>query len=136
VLRTATSHATAYQTIAAALAEIERLRVSGPSAKELRDAKAYLSGGFPFALESAGGIALALLKVETYGLGDDYLARYGERIEQISQRDAGQAARTFYVSSALRCAVVGNAAQLEAQLAPLGRVTRSDATHWDQQPLP
>jgi len=136
VLRTATRPDSAYQTIAAALAEIERLRVSGPSAKELRDAKAYQAGGNPFALESAGGMALALLKIETYGLGDDYLARHAESVDKLSQRDAAQAARTFYVASAMRCAVVGPAVQLVSQLAPLGRVTRFEAASWTQQAVP
>ncbi|MBN2358181.1 MAG: insulinase family protein [Deltaproteobacteria bacterium] len=136
VMRTTASHDDVPPVIAAALAEIERLRLSGPSAKELRDAKTYLIGGLPFALESAGGSALALLKIETYGLGDNYLTGYGERIENISQREAAQAARTFYVSSAVRCAVVGDAAQLVEQLAPLGRVTRLDAAGWDQQAVP
>ena len=72
--------------------ELERLRHEPVSEKELDDAKSYLVGVLPLALESNDGVAATLLSLEEYGLGLDYLDRYPAIIARISADDVLRAA--------------------------------------------
>jgi zinc protease len=82
------------RTLEAIAAELERLRTTLVSAEELADAKQYLIGVLPLALESHDGVASTLLAIEDFGLGLDYLARYPAIIDRITAEDVrGAAAR-------------------------------------------
>ncbi len=72
--------------------ELERLRREPVSETELADAKSYLIGVLPLALESNDGVAATLLSLEEYGLGLDYLDRYPAIIGAITEQDILRAA--------------------------------------------
>ncbi|MFN8660749.1 MAG: pitrilysin family protein [Thermomicrobiales bacterium] len=72
--------------------ELERLRREPVSETELADAKSYLIGVLPLALESNDGVAASLLSLEEYGLGLDYLDRYPAIIGAITEQDILRAA--------------------------------------------
>lgn len=72
--------------------ELERLRRETVTESELADAKSYLVGVMPLALESHDGVAATLLSLEEYGLGLDWLDRYPAIIEAISKEDILRAA--------------------------------------------
>jgi zinc protease len=80
------------RTLKAIAAELERLRTTLVSAHELADAKQYLIGVLPLALESHDGVASTLLAIEEFGLGLDYLSRYPAIIDQITAEDVRDAA--------------------------------------------
>ena len=61
-------------------AELDRLRDDLVSDQELEDAKSYLTGVLPLALETHDGVAATLLAIEEFGLGLDYLDRYPDII--------------------------------------------------------
>ncbi|MCA9879311.1 MAG: insulinase family protein [Thermomicrobiales bacterium] len=65
-------------------AELERLRAERVSEQELADAKSYLVGVLPLALESHDGVAATLLSLEEYGLGLDFLDRYPDLIAAVT----------------------------------------------------
>lgn len=71
--------------------ELERLRSELVTEEELRDARNYLVGVLPLALESHDGVAAMLLAIEEFGLGLDYLQRYPALIDAVT-REAVQAA--------------------------------------------
>ena len=71
--------------LASIRAELERLRSEPVSATELADAKSYLVGVLPLALESNDGVAATLLSLEEYGLGLDYLDRYPAIIAAVTE---------------------------------------------------
>ena len=73
-------------------AELERLRREAVSGTELADAKSYLVGVLPLALESNDGVAATLLSLEEYGLGLDYLDRYPAIIAAVTAEDILRAA--------------------------------------------
>ncbi len=73
-------------------AELERLRREPVSESELADAKSYLVGVLPLALESNDGVAATLLSLEEYGLGLDYLDHYPAIIAAITEEDILRAA--------------------------------------------
>ncbi|MFN8593445.1 MAG: pitrilysin family protein [Thermomicrobiales bacterium] len=76
----------------AIFAEIARLREDLVTDEELADAKRYLVGVLPLALESHDGVAATLLAIEEFGLGLDFLDRYPSIIEPISREQVRNAA--------------------------------------------
>lgn len=64
---------------------------NGPTAQELKDAKAYLTGSFPLSLASNQSIASILMKISFYQLPHDYLNRYIEHINAVTQEEIKKA---------------------------------------------
>lgn len=79
--------------IAGILAELARLRRDLVTEEELADAKSYLVGVLPLALESHDGVASTLLGIEEFGLGLDYLERYPGLIQAITREHVLAAAQ-------------------------------------------
>ncbi|MEW6272329.1 MAG: pitrilysin family protein [Thermodesulfobacteriota bacterium] len=95
--------------------EIEKLHAEGATEAELQAAKDYLTGNFPLRLDSTGKLAGFLVQVEYYGLGDDYIERYPERVRAVTLEDVRAAAREYLHPDQLVQVVVGPAAQLAEQ---------------------
>jgi zinc protease len=85
--------------------EVERLRAEPVSDQELDDAKRYLTGVLPLALETNDGVASLLLSIEHFDLGLDYLERYPDIISSIAKEAITDAARANLDPSALQIAV-------------------------------
>src|SRR5215211_6346380 len=75
-------------------AELDRLRGDFVSDQELEDAKSYLTGVLPLALETHDGVASTLLAIEEFDLGLDYLERYPGLIGAISREHVREAAHS------------------------------------------
>jgi zinc protease len=74
--------------------ELNRLRDELVSDHELEDAKSFLTGVLPLALETHDGVASILLAIEEFGLGLDYLDRYPDIIGAVSREQVRDAARS------------------------------------------
>jgi zinc protease len=74
--------------------ELDRLRGDLVAKEELDDAKSYLTGVLPLALETHDGVASTLLAIEEFGLGLDYLDRYPDIIAAVSREQVRVAARS------------------------------------------
>jgi zinc protease len=72
-------------------AELDRLRSDVVSDQELEDAKSYLTGVLPLALETHDGVASILLAIEEFDLELDYLDRYPEMIAAVSRDQVREA---------------------------------------------
>jgi zinc protease len=81
--------------------ELDRLRVELVSDRELDDAKSYLTGVLPLALETPDGVASTLLAIEEFELGLDYLDRYPEIIAAVSREQIRGAAQSHLVPERL-----------------------------------
>jgi zinc protease len=81
--------------VAAILHEVAQFTAEGPTAQELDDARAYLTGSLVLGLETSDGIAGMLLAIERYGLGLDYVARYPSIINGVSHEAIVDAARRY-----------------------------------------
>jgi zinc protease len=90
--------------------ELERLRTDLVSDEELADAKSYLTGVIPLALETHDGVASILLAIEEFGLGLDYLDRYPDIIAAVGREQVRQAARSHLDPDRLAIAIAGPAA--------------------------
>jgi zinc protease len=81
--------------------ELDRLRIEFVSNQELEDAKSYLTGVLPLALETHDGVASTLLALEEFELGLDYLDRYPQIIAAVSREQVREAARSHLVPEKL-----------------------------------
>jgi zinc protease len=95
------------QAIAAMEAEFARLAAKPVDAAELADSQAYLTGVMPLTLETNEGVASALLNMEWFGLGLDYLWRYRDLIDAVTPADVQRVARTYLAPERLVTVVAG-----------------------------
>ena len=92
--------------------EWKRMHDEGPTAKELADAKTYLTGSFPLNLDSTARIAATLVAMQFDHLGIDYLNRRTALIEKVSLADVKRVAHRLLDPDGLFFVVVGAPANL------------------------
>jgi len=91
-------------TVTSVLAEFARLGEETIGAEELADSQAYLTGVLPLTLETNEGVADALLNMEWYGLGLDYLQRYNSLIYAVNADDVRRVAHQYLTPE--KCIVI------------------------------
>lgn len=77
------------------LDEVRRLREEPVPEDELNDSQSMLVGSLPLQLETNEGVARALLNIERYQLGLDYLQRYHQLIMDLRPADVQAAAQRW-----------------------------------------
>ena len=95
------------QAIEAILFEMKRLKSERVDAAELDDIKSFMTGIQPLRLESNDGIAAALLDMEFYGLGLDYLLRLPDRIRAVTAAEVQAAAQKYLPTERYALVVAG-----------------------------
>ncbi len=90
-------------------AEIARICEEPVGEQELADNKAFLTGSLPLRLETNEGVAQAILDMERYGLGLDYLQRYADRINTITSEQVQAVAQRWLDPDAYAVAIAGPA---------------------------
>jgi zinc protease len=106
-----------------ALGEVERMRKKGPSAPELRTAQRYICGLYPGRLETNEAVAGALSDVVHYGLPEDWIERYRERVSAVTVKQAVEAAKAHLFTRERVIALVGNAEALKPLVSRYGPIT-------------
>lgn len=106
------------------LAEIERLRKDPPTREELRGIQNYLAGTFVLRNSSRPGIAAQLAFLDLYGLTEDYLRNYVQRVHDLTPQEIQRMAQTYIDPERLAIVIVGDRAQIDTQLKPYGAITR------------
>lgn len=94
--------------------EWRKMHDEGPTAKELADAKTYITGSFPLSLDSTGRIASTLLSIQLDHLGIDYLERRETLIGGVTLAQAKQVAKRILDPDNLFFVVVGAPENLSA----------------------
>jgi zinc protease len=89
------------------LDEVKRMTHELVSEDELAENKANFVGRLPLSLESNEGMAGAILNMETYALGLDYLHRYAEVINAVTREDVLAAAQQYMRPDAYSLGVAG-----------------------------
>ncbi len=74
---------------------VAQVRDGGVTPDEVREAKEYITGSYPLALETNGGIAGQLLEAETYNLGLDYPQRFSGLINAVTVPQVNAAAKKY-----------------------------------------
>ncbi len=72
--------------------EVERIRKSGVTPREVAETVSYLTGRFPQRLESNAGMATLLWQMEYFNLGSDYIQRYGDFYSAVTPAQVNAAA--------------------------------------------
>jgi zinc protease len=93
--------------VASMRAEIRRICEEPVSGEELSDSKAFITGSLPLRLETNEGVARAILNMERYGLGMDYLRRYAGLIDEITADQVQAVARRWLDPDAYALAIAG-----------------------------
>jgi zinc protease len=113
----ATRNETALAALEVAIAEVRKMKRDGPTALELDKAKGYYAGSTPFGLQSAAGIARAIVAAEMHGLGIGYVRDLPLRLAAVEVPAARAAADARLHPDDLVVVMVGKGAAVEPQLA-------------------
>jgi len=92
-------------------AEAEKLVQEKVRPEELADAKAFLTGSMPLRLETNESLATALMSMEHYRLGLDYIQRYPDIIGSVSADEMLAVAQQYIQPDKATYAVAGPAWQ-------------------------
>lgn len=95
------------QAVDGILSEVRRLRDEPVDEEELADSQSFLTGSLPLSLETNEGIARAILDMERYSLGFDYLQRYPDLVRAVTVQDIQEVARKFLDPEVYALAVAG-----------------------------
>ncbi len=87
--------------------ELRRITDEPVTEEELENSKSNYIGRLPLQLESNEGVAGALLNIERYQLGLDYLLRYADEIRAVTAEDVLAAARHYLNPDAFALAIAG-----------------------------
>jgi zinc protease len=111
------------EAIEAVLATIGKLRAGPLAADQIERAKREIIESFWQSLSTEEGYLKALLDIELYGLGRDYILRFAERINAVTAEDVARAAREHLSAEALAIVAAAPASQLGGSLRKFGPVT-------------
>src|SRR5689334_9566615 len=98
--------------------ELNRIRNEPVSAKEIADAKSYLTGVFPIRLETQEGLTDQLVQIKMLNLQDDYLERYRDRVQAVTVEDIQRIAQKYVKPDEAALIVVGDGASVLEQMKP------------------
>jgi zinc protease len=98
--------------------ELERIGSQPVLAKEIADAKSYLTGVFPIRLETQEGLTDQLVQIKMLNLPIDYLETYRDRIQAVTVEDIQRVAEKYVKPDEAALIVVGDGAQVMEQMRP------------------
>ncbi|KAF0117096.1 MAG: peptidase M16 [Rhodospirillaceae bacterium] len=88
-------------------AEWRKMAEHGPIATELADAKTYLTGSWPLALDGTDQMADILVDMQRYDWGLEYLDKRNDHLERVTLADARRVAARLLNPDALEVVIVG-----------------------------
>lgn len=106
-----------------ALGEVKKMRTKGPTTHEVETMKRYISGLYPARLETNEAVAGAIADVQHYGLPEDWIGAYRDRINAVTVKDVAAAAAKHLFEDQRVIVLVGNADRLKASVEKFGPVT-------------
>lgn len=122
LVSTFTKNPTLRETIDVALEQVEKMRTEVIGDEELTNTKRYISGLFPFDLETNDDLAEWLTEIEFYGLPKDLAETYRENIEKVSSNEIMRVAKEHFHTADCLILVLTNYEETKDQLAGLGKI--------------
>ena len=98
--------------------ELDRIRNTPVSDKEIADAKSYLTGVFPIRLETQEGLTDQLVQIKMLNLPNDYLERYRDRVQAVTVDEIQRVAMKYIRPDEAAMIVVGDGASVLEQIKP------------------
>jgi zinc protease len=115
-----TKNENVWQALVATVNQIRKMRNEGPTPEELAKGKGYYAGSYPFELQTAAGVASAIVAAELHGLGLDYVEKFALHMAAVDQAQAKEAAGTLLDPDNVLVVVVGKGDAIEPQIAHAG----------------
>ena len=115
-----TQNARAGETVKLIRQELARMADEGPSAKELADAKTYMTGSYALRFDTSKKIAGQLLAIQIDDLGVDYIEKRNELINAVTLDDLKRLAKELLKPGALVMTIVGKPEGVDAMEAKGG----------------
>ncbi len=119
---THTKNATLRETIDVALEQVRLMRDVKVEDEELAGSRRYISGLFPFDIETNADIAQWMTDLDFYSLGGDFVEKYRSRIGAVSSDDVMRVAREHFGYDANLIVVMTNYDETKQQLEGLGDI--------------
>jgi predicted Zn-dependent peptidase len=120
VVQTFTRNAEAVATTKLILGEIDKMAKTGPTQDEVNAAIANIAGSYGMRFQSASDVGAALVGAELHGFGREYLENYPLAVGKVDQTAAAKAAGEILDPKNYVIVMVGDAKDLEPQLAKAG----------------
>src|SRR6266550_2222164 len=98
--------------------ELSRIRSEPVSEKEIGDAKSYLTGVFPIRLETQEGLIDQFVQIKMFGLPDNYLEIYRNKLQAVTIGQIQEVARKYVKPDEAAIVIVGDGSQLKEQVKP------------------
>jgi zinc protease len=96
--------------------ELNRIRTEPVSEKEIADAKSYLTGVFPIRLETQEGLIDQLVQIKMFGLPDNYLEIYRNRVQAVTVEQIQEVAQKYVKPDEAAIVIVGDGASVMDQV--------------------
>ncbi|MBU8894806.1 insulinase family protein [Corallococcus sp. H22C18031201] len=128
---TFTKTASTREIIDVALAEVGGVRQKGLKPRELQDGQNYLAGLYPLRTETNESIASIICDIRMYGLGDDWVEKFRDRLRAVTPQQVAAAARKYCFAEAPLIVVLGKAAEVKPLLEGLGPITVVSASEYE-----
>ncbi len=106
-----------------ALGEVAKMRTKGPTTIEADTMKRYITGLYPARLETNEAVAGAIADVQHYGLPEDWISGYRDRVNAVTAKDAAVAAGKHLFDDKRVIVLVGNAEALAPKVQQYGPVS-------------
>ncbi len=103
-----TQNASAREAVSVMRNQMNRIRNERVSQEELKRAKKYLIGSFPFRLDTQSKLARFITQIEYHGLGLDYPDRYPSLINAVGREEVGRVAKSYLHPEKAILVVVAN----------------------------
>jgi zinc protease len=104
----------------ATLAEVKKLVDEGPTDAELDKSRNYLKGQYPLGLQAPDELAGEIANVEFFGLPQDFIATYPDKIGAVTMADVKRVLKTYFCTDDLKILVVSNGEMAKQALDGLG----------------
>ncbi len=127
VIDTSTKHENAAEAVRTIRSVLETFRESGPDEQEVERAIRYRLGMFAFEVETPEAVLEERLDMAFFGLPDDYLTNYRDRVAAITRDDVLDVTRRHFPLDRLLVVAVTDLDKTRDSLAELGAVEALDA---------
>lgn len=95
--------------------ELNRIRDDKVGENELQDAQNFLTGVFPIRAETQEGLTNLIVAQKLYGLPDDYLQTYRDKINAVTIEEVQRVANQYIHPDKLALIIVGDAEEILKQ---------------------
>ena len=123
-----TKSMTTVETVEAIRAELDKLRTTEVTEKELTEAKQAVLNSFVFFFDSPAKTLNRVMRYEYYGYPKDFLFQYQKAIAAVTRADVLRVAKEHIRPEELSVVMVGNPKDLGKPLTALGKVSELDLT--------